>query len=74
MAAAVVDLNNKINALDSSVDNFADYVNTVDASLEGRISELENKQTVDASEFNIKIGALSEYVEVMDGQLSNAID
>ena len=72
--AAVVDLNNKINVLDSSVDNFADYVNAVDASLEGRISELENKQTVDASEFNTKIDALSEYVEVMDGQLANAID
>ena len=74
MDAAVVNLNNKINALDSSVDNFADYVNAVDASLEGRISELENKQTVDASEFNTKIDALSEYVGVMDGQLTNAID
>ena len=72
--AAVVDLNNKINVLDSSVDNFADYVNAVDASLEGRISELENKQTVDASEFNTKIDALSEYVEVMNGQLINDID
>ena len=71
---AVVDLNNKINVLDSSVDNFADYVNAVDASLEGRISELENKQTVDASEFNTKIDALSEYVEVMNSQLINDID